>query len=260
MASGQFSRIQPYIYRILPPGEKRHSQSSLVLRLCQAGGVSLNQLAHRRIASRVLPKDIETGALNILSWNGPLSQHTYALLHLFLKNRKGYMNSKNARDTADMSKPELEVPSQEIGDEDAKYRIRARRRVYHLTIPEPPTRLFDLDTLCRPHLLLPKLPKFPDGDWTEMILTMGLNGQLISRVSHEPLDEISPCWHPRRIDVLSVKRAPRYNVRTSLVEFEGKQVVCKLSTFPWEIVYLERETLAYEHISKVTKMHWWTGT
>lgn len=152
-----------------------------------------------------------------------------------------------------MSKPDLGVLSQQIGDEDAKYRIRSGRRVYYLTIPEPPTRLFDIDTLCQPCLLLPKLPKFPDGDWTEMTLTMGTNGQITSRLSYEPLDEISPCWHPRRIDVLSLRRTARYNARTSLVEFEGKQVVCKLSPFPWEIVYLERETLAYEHIAKSAK-------
>lgn len=149
-----------------------------------------------------------------------------------------------------MSKPELEVLSQQIGDDDAKYRIRAGRRVYYLTIAEPPTRVFDLDTLCRPYLLLPKLPPFPKGDWTEMILTKDPNGQIVSRVSHEPLDEISPCWHPRRIDVLSVRRTARYNPRTSLVEFEGEQVVCKLSPFPWEIVYVEHETVAYEHIAK----------
>lgn len=160
------------------------------------------------------------------------------------------MDSKIACNSTDMSKPELEVLSQEIGDEDAQYRIRAGRRVYYLTISEPPTRLFDIDTLCQPRLLLPKLPTFPDGDWTEMTLTMGPNGQITSRVSYEPLDEISPCWHPRRIDVLSVRRTARYNARTSLVEFEGRQVVCKLSPFPWEIVSLERETLAYEDISK----------
>lgn len=149
-----------------------------------------------------------------------------------------------------MSKPELEVLSQQIGDDDARYRIRAGNRVYYLTIPEPPTRLFDLDTLCQPPLLLPKLPTLPDGNWTEMTLTAGPNGQVISHVSYEPLDEVTACWHPRRIDVLSVKRTARYNPRTSLVEFEGKQAVSKLAPFPWEIPYLQRETLVYEQIAK----------
>lgn len=149
-----------------------------------------------------------------------------------------------------MSKPELEVLSQQIGDDDARYRIRAGSWVYYFIIPEPPTRLFDQDTLCQPPLLLPKLPTLPDGDWIEMTLTAGPDGQIISRVSYEALDEITACWHPRRIDVLSVKRTARYNPRTSLVDFEGEQVVCKLAPFPWEIPYLQRETLAYERIAK----------
>ncbi|KAJ4422854.1 hypothetical protein N0V82_002510 [Gnomoniopsis sp. IMI 355080] len=149
-----------------------------------------------------------------------------------------------------MSKPELEVLSQQIGDDDARYRIRAGNRVYYITIPETPTRLFDQDTLCEPPLLLPKLPELPSGDWTEMTLTAGPDGRIVSTVSYEPLEEITACWHPRRIDVLSVKRTARYNPRTSLVEFEGEEVVCKLAPFPWEMRYLQRETEAYKWIAE----------
>lgn len=54
-------------------------------------------------------------------------------------------------------KSKIEVLSQEISDDFRFYRIRARQRVHYVTIA---TNVFDYDTMCRPHLLIPQLRTF----------------------------------------------------------------------------------------------------
>lgn len=148
-----------------------------------------------------------------------------------------------------MPKTEMEILSQQIGDDDARYRIRVGKRVYYLTIPETPTQIFDEDTLCEPHRLLPKLPKLPEGDWNEMLLTLGSGGHIETTISYEPLAEVTACWHPRRVDILTTRRLARYNSQVSLIEWNGEISVAKLAPFPWEIPRLQRETVAYERIA-----------
>lgn len=65
-------------------------------------------------------------------------------------------------------KTDMEVLSQEIWEDEAKYRIRAGKRVHYLTTRVQPDPVFDELTLSRPYLLIPKLPPFPNSDWTTM--------------------------------------------------------------------------------------------
>lgn len=51
---------------------------------------------------------------------------------------------------------DLEVLSQLIDDDVGSYRIRAGRTVHYLTIAAD---VFDEDTMCRPYLLILKLPR-----------------------------------------------------------------------------------------------------
>ena len=85
-------------------------------------------------------------------------------------------------------KEEVEVLSQEIDDENGRYRILARSRVHYLTIP---TSVFDDDTMCRPYLLIPQLPDFPDYEWTKMQVSRESgNMGLKTTLSSEPLPGI----------------------------------------------------------------------
>ncbi|KFA77251.1 hypothetical protein S40288_01344 [Stachybotrys chartarum IBT 40288] len=147
-------------------------------------------------------------------------------------------------------KTDLEVLSQEIDDVEAMYRIRAGRRVHYLTISLRPRPILDLDTLCRPHLLIPKLPPFPNSNWITMRMYQGSDGKVEHSFSWTPLRSINSLWHPRQLDVLSLKRIASHKTRVKEVEFEGQRALSKVAIFEWWIPQLQRETEIYESISR----------
>lgn len=53
---------------------------------------------------------------------------------------------------------EISILNQHIDDEDGVYRVRFGDKVGYITIA---TDVFDDYTLCRPWLLIPRLPEFP---------------------------------------------------------------------------------------------------
>lgn len=97
-------------------------------------------------------------------------------------------------------KSDIEVLSQLIGDENGYYRLRVKSRVHYLTISSD---TFDEDTMCRPHLLISRLPDLPGSPWTTMTISRDENGSLTSTIGTDPLPEIKEAWHDGRIDVLS---------------------------------------------------------
>ena len=159
--------------------------------------------------------------------------------------------SKTSNSSLDIvSKRHFEILSQEISEDEATYRIRAAKRVHYLTIPRQPDSIFDEDTLCRPYLLVPNLPPFPNGDWTKMQLRKDAGGDIESTISYDPLDQIQSTWHSRSIDVLELQRLASYNERVDLVEFEGRTALSKVAIFEWWIPQIEHETMIYEIIAE----------
>ncbi|CVL04870.1 uncharacterized protein FMAN_12914 [Fusarium mangiferae] len=152
-----------------------------------------------------------------------------------------------------VSKSDIEVLNQEIDEDEGQYRIRAGNRIHYVTIPgyASPKRVFDKDTLCRPYLLVPELPPFPDADWTKMRLSLGPDGSVQSDISFEPLDEVQSTWHPRHIDVLSLKRIKYHKKRVTEVEYQGKTAISKIAVLQWLIPQLEHETRVYESLTKL---------
>ncbi|KAH9885009.1 hypothetical protein F4778DRAFT_518197 [Xylariomycetidae sp. FL2044] len=150
-----------------------------------------------------------------------------------------------------MAKADMEILSQEIWDDEGLYRIRARKRVHYVTIPiYPENPIFDDDTMCQPHLLIPKLPPFPDSDWTKMQVLRDSDNEIQSVISCEPLDEVGSPWHPRHIDVLSLKRISSYNGRVHEVIFEGRRAISKIASFQWWNPQIEYESWVYETLAK----------
>lgn len=148
-------------------------------------------------------------------------------------------------------KADIEVLSQEISDDQGLYRIRAGKRVHYLTIPVyPDNPIFDDDTMCRPYLLIPKLPPFPNSDWTKMQIFRGSDNDIQSITSCEPLNEVESSWHIRHIDVLSLKRISLYNGRVHEVDFEGRRAISKIASFEWWIPQIEHESWVYETLAK----------
>lgn len=143
-----------------------------------------------------------------------------------------------------MAEEQIEVLSQIISEDEGEYRIRAGDRVHYLTID---TRVFDRDTLCRPYLLIPKLPNFPDSAWTKMHITRSSEGDgaLVLNTTHEPMEEISFIWHEQRIDVLSLPFIKRLKSGVFETIYKDEPAIAKIACFEWQIPNITRETWAY---------------
>ncbi|KAI9788578.1 MAG: hypothetical protein M1816_006827 [Peltula sp. TS41687] len=62
--------------------------------------------------------------------------------------------------------------------------------------------------MCRPYLLIPRLPEFADADWTTMrIISRSSSSSgsplLEPTISYNALPTVKATWHPQRIEVLS---------------------------------------------------------
>lgn len=96
----------------------------------------------------------------------------------------------------------ISILKQIIDDEEGAYRIRFSERAGYLTIS---TDVFDEDTMCRPHLLIPKLPALPNDGWTRIkIVRPSVDAPLEVIATNHPLPEVETVWHPKRVDVLSL--------------------------------------------------------
>ncbi|KJZ70871.1 hypothetical protein HIM_09736 [Hirsutella minnesotensis 3608] len=144
-------------------------------------------------------------------------------------------------------KSELEILGQEILEDKALYRIRARQRVHYLTCDI----IFDEMTMCRPCLLIPELPPFPDTDWTRMRIRHSRTQTMEYEITNEPLSQVRDIWHHRHIDVLSLKRISSYNARVKEVEFEGRTAISKTAHLDEWIPSIEHETRVYRAIAEL---------
>lgn len=140
----------------------------------------------------------------------------------------------------------ISILNQIISDEEGTYRVQYGSKIGYLTILAD---VFDDDTMCRPYLLIPKLPKFPEEDWTRIHISKSpadANASALNVVvTNDPLPRVETLWHSQRIDVLSLDRTKRYRSNVHEVMYNGVPAVCKIAAFDWQIPQLERETWAY---------------
>ena len=139
--------------------------------------------------------------------------------------------------------------------EESDYRIQVDDRVRYISVKP---NVYDYsDILCFPPLLIDNLPPFPAGDWTTMTVDRDSHGALTRSMSFAPLAAVTSIWHPRMVDILSLKRVKRFNVRTYEVEWEGnKTAVAKIARFEFEIPQVERETQIYRALSTTGTPTW----
>ncbi|RMJ03459.1 hypothetical protein BHE90_004894 [Fusarium euwallaceae] len=83
-----------------------------------------------------------------------------------------------------------------------------------------------------------------------MGMYQGSDGKVEHSLSWTPLRSIDSLWHPRQLDVLSLKRIASHKARVKEVEFEGQRALSKVAIFEWWIPQLQRETDIYESISR----------
>lgn len=127
-----------------------------------------------------------------------------------------------------LPKSDIEILSQCIDDENGNYRLRVGRRVHYLVISSG---VFDDDTMCRPYLLIPRLPDLPDSPWTTMTISRGEDGSLTSTISTDPLPEIQTTWHELRVDVLDLERTKRFRSGVHEVQYYGSPAIAKIACF-----------------------------
>ncbi|KAI7266472.1 hypothetical protein KC345_g8180 [Hortaea werneckii] len=109
--------------------------------------------------------------------------------------------------------------------------------------------------MCRPYLLIPRLPELPATNWTRMGISPSQSSKYDVTVSNDPLPEIDALWHPRRVDILSLSFQIRHKSRVHEVPFENSTATVKYAPFDWEIRRLQRETWAYGWLEEHRKRH-----
>ncbi|KAI9702629.1 MAG: hypothetical protein M1820_006135 [Bogoriella megaspora] len=147
---------------------------------------------------------------------------------------------------------DIEVLNQLIDEDFGVYRIRAKHRVLYVSISAT---VFDEQTMCRPYLLVPKLPEFPNSDWTSMQISRRPDGTLESTLSSERLSSIQNIWHPERVDILTLPRLKSYKSGVYEVLFRGRPVIAKFACFEWDIERINNETWAYSAIEHYQQLY-----
>jgi len=167
-----------------------------------------------------------------------------------LYRTKGGGKTQNAAmKISHVPKSDLEILNQEIDPDDVSgiYRIRAGRRVHYLNIEG---NVFDKDTLCRPYLLIPNLPDFPDSDWTKMEIRRKEDGSLATKISWDALEAVGAVWHPNIVEVLSLPKIKNYKPSVNEVLYCGRPAICKIARFEWNIPRMDNETRVYSVIEE----------
>jgi hypothetical protein len=147
----------------------------------------------------------------------------------------------------------INILNQLIDDEEGVYRVCVGDQVGYITIS---TDVFDEDTMCRPHLLIPQLPRLPEQKWSRIKITKQDNstspGKLAVLVTNEPLPEIRNAWHPNRVDALSLKQIVWHRSNVHEVIYNGVPAISKIAALEWDLPALEREVWAYSVLDRFT--------
>lgn len=141
----------------------------------------------------------------------------------------------------------IEVLSQHIDDEAGYYRICARERVYYVHIP---IGTFDDTTMCRPYLLVPRLPELPPGEWTWMRIRREHDGTVKHEITWDPMPSIVNTWHHKYVDVLGLKPQKFYRSSVQEVIWEDRPAVAKICCFEWYMPQMATETAVYRDITQ----------
>jgi hypothetical protein len=149
-------------------------------------------------------------------------------------------------------KSDIEILSQEIDDVEGFYRVRAGHRIHYLHIPAT---VFEEDTLCMPHLLIPALPKLPDHSWNKMDIARVEDGSLTSEILYDALPGVQEVWHPQRVEFVSLKYIDRHREGVREMLLNGQLIVAKFARWEWEICRMENETRAYAIINEYQQQH-----
>lgn len=106
--------------------------------------------------------------------------------------------------------------------------------------------VYGQDVVEFPPLLLERLPPLPSHlNWNITHITRSPTGEINASSRREESREVTRLWHPKLVDILSLKMINQRTTRVSEVVYESSAAIAKIAGFDWEIKYAEDETLAY---------------
>lgn len=147
----------------------------------------------------------------------------------------------------------VEILNQEIDCEDSTlsyYRMLVNKKHFKYITIEP--KIYEIDDLCFPPILLSKLPQFPAGDWNYGRISKAAETKtpFFAETCRKDYPSITSPWHAKFYDYLSFKIGERLRANVyvaSASQFE-KPIIAKFARFEWEIGYYITETQVYSWI------------
>ncbi|KIK45934.1 hypothetical protein CY34DRAFT_776654, partial [Suillus luteus UH-Slu-Lm8-n1] len=139
----------------------------------------------------------------------------------------------------------MDVDASDTDTEESIYRLRIGKQVKYVTI-EPGT--FPSDVLSFPVDLLPLLPHLPPGNWVQVRVMRGSDGNPTAQFMDVTLPEVREQWHPNKVDDLSLPLVKIITSRVRVVQYASRPAIAKIARFDFEIAQMERETVVYRAI------------
>jgi len=136
------------------------------------------------------------------------------------------------------------------GDTPSYYRMLVNKKDFKYITIEP--KIYEVDDMCFPPILLSKLPPFPAGNWNYGRISQAAENTttFFAETSRKDFPSITPLWHAKSYDYLSFNIGERLKSNVyvaSSPQFE-KPIIAKFARFEWEIGYYIAETQVYSWI------------
>lgn len=147
-------------------------------------------------------------------------------------------------------KIQLLQASVDEGDDESHFRFLVDGKFVKYVTVDP--KLYTVDDMCFAPILISLLPPFPAGDWNDGHVKRDSKTSQphFARMTRTQFPGVKHTWHATSVDHLELHmgRKLRLNVYEAMGRRFNDTVVAKFAIFPWEIPYLEAETVAYEWI------------
>ncbi|KAJ8070519.1 hypothetical protein OCU04_000893 [Sclerotinia nivalis] len=160
---------------------------------------------------------------------------------------------KNKTLIKDMPPTTITILDQDVdveGNTPSYYRMLVNNEHFKYITIDP--KIYQVDDMSFPPVLLSMLPAFPSGDWNFGCISRTAENStaFFAETSKRDFPSIKPAWHTKSYDYLSFKlqlRAGPSVYIASSPQFE-KPIIAKFARFGWEIDYFINETKAYSWI------------
>ncbi|KAI1109136.1 hypothetical protein F5Y14DRAFT_43272 [Nemania sp. NC0429] len=144
----------------------------------------------------------------------------------------------------------VDSPDEEENEVESEYRFLINEKDVKYVTVDPG--VFPKDERTFAPVLIPLLPPFPPGGWTEGHISKdpSTGRPVFSHTTDLVLPGVESTWHPTQIDHLELTKLDRLRQNIHLVTHPlfDRPLIVKFAVFPWQMPYYVAETAAYEWI------------